>query len=315
VEIVMDSTPAVSLALPVYDQILTDYDDERRALWCYFHPHPRPTFNLALLAEIHDIQRRLSAQPGSPIVSDSDAGPIQYIIQASAIPGVFNLGGDLELFAQLIERRDRAGLLDYGHRCVDAVYQNAIHYGVPGMTTIALVQGLALGGGFESALSSNILVAERSARFGFPEILFNLFPGMGALNLLARRVNLNQAERLVASGENYTAGQLHEMGIVDIVADDGEGMHAVRDYIQRHGRSRNGLLGIRHARDRLQPIERDELLDICEIWVDTALRVGKRDLRTMQRVAAAQLRRVGQAPATPPEPHPDRSGLSRLGLL
>lgn len=294
----MDSTTGISLAFPSYDQLLTDYDAERRALWCYFDAHPRPTFNLDLLADIHDVQRRLCAQLHTPVVTDPDAGPIQYIIQASATPGVFNLGGDLELFAQLIEHRDRAGLLDYGQRCVDAVYQNAIHYGVPGVTTIALVQGLALGGGFESALSSNVLIAERSARFGFPEILFNLFPGMGALNLLARRVELHQAERLVASGENYSAEQLHELGIVDIVVEDGEGMHAVRDYIQRHRRARNGLLGIRHARERLQPIEREELLDICDIWVDTALRISARDLRTMQRVAAAQLRRVAQVPAT-----------------
>lgn len=303
----MDSTTGISLAFPPYDQLLTEYDAEPRALWCYFNARPRPTFNPDLLGEIHDVQRRLCAQLHTPVVADPDVGAIQYIIQASATPGVFSLGGDLELFAQLIENRDRAGLLDYGRRCVDAVFQNAIHYGVPGVTTIALVQGLALGGGFESALSSNVLIAERSSRFGFPEILFNLFPGMGALNLLARRINLHQAERLVASGETYSAEQLRDMGIVDIVVDDGNGIHAVRDYIQRHRRSPNGLLGIRHARDRLQPIAREELFDICDIWVDTALRISARDLRTMQRVASAQLRRVAHAPAAAP------TGAARTG--
>jgi DSF synthase len=59
------------------------------------------------------------------------------------------------------------------------MYENIIHLDRD-VTTIALVQGDALGGGFETALSSNVLIAERSAKLGFPEILFNLFPGMGA---------------------------------------------------------------------------------------------------------------------------------------
>ena len=49
-------------------------------------------------------------------------------------------------------------------------------------TTISLVQGDALGGGFEAALCGDIIIAEKQARFGFPEVLFNLFPGMGAYN-------------------------------------------------------------------------------------------------------------------------------------
>jgi len=47
------------------------------------------------------------------------------------------------------------------------------------LTTISLAQGDALGGGFEAALSCSVIIAERRARFGFPEVMFNLFPGMG----------------------------------------------------------------------------------------------------------------------------------------
>lgn len=271
-----------------FSQLTTFHDKKHALAWCYMHAEPRSCFTPQLLEELNGWCTLLN--------QTADKVGVKYHVIASQVPGVFNLGGDLNLFAALAERRDRNGLLQYGKACIDALHSNLVHFGRD-ITTISLVQGSALGGGFETALSSDVIIAERGSRMGFPEILFNLFPGMGALNLLARRTSLNQAERLVASGENYTAEQLHEMGIVDIVVDDGEGMHAVRDYILRHDRSRNGLLGIRHARERLQPIERDELLDICAIWVDTALRVSSRDLRTMQRVAAAQLRRVGQAPS------------------
>src|SRR3972149_4441233 len=61
-------------------------------------------------------------------------------------------------------------------------------FACPTLTTISLVQGDALGGGFETALSSDVIIAEQSAAMGLPEVLFNLFPGMGAYSLLTRRI-------------------------------------------------------------------------------------------------------------------------------
>ena len=96
------------------------------------------------------------------------------------MPGVYNLGGDLALFRDAIGRHDRDALLAYGHACIDNVFAWATNFGQP-LTTIALVEGDAMGGGFESALSASFLVAEESARLGFPEILFNLFPWYGSI--------------------------------------------------------------------------------------------------------------------------------------
>ena len=96
---------------------------------------------------------------------------------ASDVPGVFNLGGDLDLFRQHIMAGDRGGLLRYAKACIEVLYGNIINLGRD-LTTVSLVQGDALGGGFEAALSSNVLIAERNAKLGLPEVLFNLFPGM-----------------------------------------------------------------------------------------------------------------------------------------
>ena len=63
------------------------------------------------------------------------------------------------------------------------------NFGLP-IVTISLVRGNALGGGFEIALSGDVIIAERSAMMGFPEILFNCFPGMGAFQTLSSRVGL-----------------------------------------------------------------------------------------------------------------------------
>src|SRR5260221_14556362 len=123
----------------------------------------------------------------------------------------------------LIKARDRDALAHYAAMCLDNLYPRIHNYSCPTLTTISLVQGDALGGGFECALTSDVIIAEESAHMGLPEMLFNLFPGMGAYSLLSRRVGTREAERMIQSGRVMTARKLHEIGIVDVLAKDGEG--------------------------------------------------------------------------------------------
>lgn len=277
----------MSFTLPNYRHSLTHLDTERNALWHYLNPVPRPVFTQTLLSEMLDVQEHVKHHL---LRNGPDDTQIQYLVLASASPEVFSLGGDLALFAQLIRNRDRDCLTSYGRACIEVVYNYATHVGCSGLTTISLVQGSALGGGFEAALSTNVLVAERSASLGLPEILFNLFPGMGAYSLLARRLDMARAERLLSSGRQYNAAELYDLGVVDVLAEDGEGVRAVNTFIRKHGRSRNGLLAIQQVRQRLAPLAFQELEDVVMIWVDAAMRLTERDLRTMERLVAAQNR-------------------------
>jgi len=279
--------PAPGLNLPEYTQLLHEYNPQQRAIWYYMNPQPRPCFTLVLLEEILDLQQRVREYLGS---ESGRLNPVHYLVMASATPRAFSLGGDLDLFVRLIESRDREALLNYGHLCVEALYGNYSNLGVPSLTTISLVQGLALGGGFEAALGQNILIAERSAQLGFPEILFNLFPGMGAYSLLARRIEPRRAEQLLRMGDQHSARDLWNLGIVDVLAEDGEGVHTVNHYIQRHSRSRNGQQAIQQVCQRVNPLTLKELQDVVEIWVDAALRLSPRDLRMMLRLVNAQQR-------------------------
>jgi DSF synthase len=107
--------------------------------------------------------------------------------------------------------------MEYATRCINCIYARVHHYAVPDLITVSLVQGDALGGGFEAALVSDVIIAEEQARFGFPEIRFNSFPGMGAYSLLARKVGGRIAERMMLSGKRYSASTLHVWGVVDHV--------------------------------------------------------------------------------------------------
>src|SRR2546423_1402412 len=181
-------------------QLNASFDIATRAMWSRWAPEPRPCFNPSLLADIRTYYEFLSRSEGR-VQCHGDEHPIEYVVLASGIQGVFNLGGDLDLFKQLIAAHDRTGLLRYGRACIDVLYRNYIAHELRGVTTVSLVQGECLGGGFEAALSSDVIVAEKGSRFGFPEILFNMFPGMGAYSFLDRKIGQKDAESLITSGK------------------------------------------------------------------------------------------------------------------
>ncbi|MGH8726659.1 MAG: crotonase/enoyl-CoA hydratase family protein [Burkholderiales bacterium] len=267
-------------------QLKARFDGETHSMWCRWRPDPRPCFNPRLLADLRLYCDFISQSEGS-MQHENETLPIEYTVISSEVPKVFNLGGDLDLFKQLIAERDRNGLLLYGRACIDVLYQNYRAYDLP-LTTISLVQGECLGGGFECALSSDIIIAEKSSRFGFPEILFNLFPGMGAYSFLNRRIGQRAAEELLTSGKIYSADEMLAKGVVDIVREDGEGEAEIAALVKRRARSHNGMAGIAAARRRVQRLEFSELLDIVELWVDSALRLTPRDLKLMQRLVSRQ---------------------------
>ena len=260
----------------------TELDASTSALWCFMHATPRPCFSSALLAECRTVQR--SVVQGS---HDPHAPPIEFLVLASSVPGVFNLGGDLSLFMHLIQEQDRVALTAYARACIEVSYHQSIGLGLP-LTTIALVQGDALGGGFEAALACHLIVAERGAQLGLPEVLFNLFPGMGAFTFLSRRLDAVRAERLILSGRVYRAEELHEMGVVDELAEPGDGAAVVAEVIERRRRRPLAYGAMRQVRQQHHPVTYDELLSIAELWVDKALQLSPEDLRTMNRLFRAQ---------------------------
>jgi len=274
------------LELSFSPQLRAHFDKETRALWSRWSPEPRPCFNPALLADIRAFQEYLAGTAGT-IDCNGEEHPVEYVVLASDSPGVFNLGGDLDLFKQLIDARDRQGLLRYGRACIDVLFRQYIGHNLP-LTTVSLVQGECLGGGFEAALSSDVLIAEKGARFGFPEIIFNLFPGMGAYSFLERRIGQRGAEEIITSGKIYTAEEMAAQGVVDVVAENGNGEAEVAALVRRRSRSRNGFAALTQVRRRVQRIEFSELLDVVQIWVDSALKLNSRDLKLMQRLVSRQ---------------------------
>src|SRR5258708_6642283 len=262
------------------DQLRAYYLQDQRAMYSRWNPSPRPSFNAGLLADInayHDHLARSNAQ----IECEGKQHPLEYVVLASDKPGVFNLGGDLDLFKKLIGEQDRAELLRYGRACIEVLYANYTAFGLP-VSTISLVQGDALGGGFEAALSSDLIVAEKSARFGFPEILFNLFPGMGAYSFLDRRIGQRATEDTLGTGQIFSAQQMFEKGVIDSVVEDGQVEAGVAALINKRKRSQNGLVGLPRTRRRVHKLAFSEMPHLAQIWADSATRLNLRELKLTQ---------------------------------
>jgi len=269
------------------EQLEARFDAEFGVLWHFMKPKPRPVFNLQLLSELRAFHANIEQHGG--LWNNDQESRISYLVLGSKVPGIYNLGGDLTLFREAIILKDRQRLLDYGRNCIDNMYPWSRNLDLP-LTTIGLVEGDALGGGFECALSASVLVATESARMGFPEVLFNLFPGMGAYSFLARKIGRRSAEELICGGNLYTGRQLYEMGVVDVLAPDGAGEAAVYGFIKKHAKAANGRRAIEMIRREIEPVTREELLRVVEIWADAALRLTERDLRMMDRIVRAQIR-------------------------
>ena len=269
---------------PSFDNLNVEFEPRHGIYWCNMRPRERPSFTPGLLSDLADMQRSLMR------MFTGGETPVRYYVLASELPGIFNLGGDLTVLAERIRGRDRASLVRYARSCIDVLYTNAVSFHLP-VVTVALVQGDALGGGFEAALSCDVIVAEKGTRFGLPEVLFNLFPGMGAYSFLARRLGAARAEKMILSGRIYTAEELHELDVVQILAEPGMGEQAVRDFIEKGSKRHNAQSGVFRTGRRVTPLSYDELRDVSEMWVDAALGLAESDLRKMERLTTAQNRR------------------------
>lgn len=275
-----------------YPTVRVESEQASACDWLYMHADHatgvRPCFRTELM---HDMWSMLSSVATPQVHAVEARGrSLRHVVLASDAPGAFNLGGDLDLFARLIRAGDRGALLDYATRCVEGVH--LLHGGLGGdVRTIALVEGDALGGGMELALACQVIVAEEGTEMGLPEVLFGLFPGMGAYSFLTRRMPPQQAERLILEGRIFKVEELHRMGVVDVLAPRGEGARVVRQIVQQEQRAPFAHLALNRVRKVANPVTRDELMDITGIWVDAALQLGDRSLRTMERIVRAQAKR------------------------
>jgi DSF synthase len=276
----------------VYENFVCEYDPANRVMQFNMNTHPRPSFTPALMRDFRSFQKSV-VETNEAHREKEIAPPFDFLVMASAIPGVFSLGGDIGFFLECIRGGKRNTLEDYALLCIDVLYDNYSNLNQDNLRTISLIEGDALGAAFEAALSCDVIIAEKGVKIGFPEVVFNMFPGMGAYSFLSRRIAPAQVERMINTGKIYTSEALFDMGIVDVLAEPGEAKVALRQFVRKHSRSamtRNAVLAMR---DEVFPLTHDELKRIVLLWVDSAMALPDRDLKMMERLVKAQAKKMG----------------------
>lgn len=262
-----------------FTQLAGYYEEERRTVWMLLRAQPRPCFNHALIEEIMNM---------SWLVRQSGFA-VDFWVTGSLVPDMYNTGGDLRFFVECIQNGRREALRAYARACVDCVHAASRGFDT-GAITLAMVEGSALGGGFEAALAHHFVLAQRDARLGFPEIAFNLFPGMGGYSLVARRAGMKLAEELIYLGESHTAEWHEQFGLVDVLFEPGQGYVSTRTFIDTLQPKLNGVRAMLRARQRVLRLPRSELMDITEDWVDAAFCLESKDIAYMERLVMLQNR-------------------------
>ena len=262
-----------------FTQLSGYYEAERRTVWMMLRAQPRPCFNHALIEEIMNFSW-LVRQSGFRV---------DFWVTGSLVPEMYNVGGDLQFFVECLQNGRREALRAYARACVDCVHAASRGFDT-GAISLAMVEGSALGGGFEAALAHHFVLAQRDARLGFPEIAFNLFPGMGGYSLVARRSGMKLAEELIYKGESHTAEWYEQHGLVDVLFEPGQSYVSARTFIDTLAPKLNGVRAMLRARARVLQLPRSELMDITEDWVDAAFCLEPKDIAYMERLVMLQNR-------------------------
>lgn len=189
---------------------------------------------------------------------------VSVVVLASSSPRAFSVGADL---------KERAGFTTeqlLAHRDISrAAYRSVLDLPMP---TVAAVDGYALGGGLELALSCDLIVASRAAVLGLPEVSVGLVPGGGGTQLLTRRLGWSRAASLIFTAARISAESAQQLGLVDRIATTEDVRHdaiALAEQI-----AANSPVALREAKRAMRngsgrPIE--EALDIEDrSWRATA---------------------------------------------
>ena len=195
-----------------------------------------PPLNLVTLA----LTRRLGE-----VLDGLEADPAaRVLVLRGEGERAFSAGSDIKEFGDL---QAPGAVLERKLIKENQVYSQVADFPKP---TVAVVQGLAFGGGLELAVCCDLIVTETTARFALPEIKLGVFPGSGGTVRVARRIGAGRARQMIYLGEPIDAATALAWGLVDQVAEPGQAPAAARELAARLAAMPNRALQLaKHAID------------------------------------------------------------------
>jgi enoyl-CoA hydratase len=220
---------------------------------------------------LEELEKFAAALP--PLTNDAHA-----LIIHSTLKAGFSAGADLRELFQRSQGMDKAAALRGVRSFLERIHavMNALD-ALP-LTTIAAVHGVTFGGGFELALVCDLIIADKMARFCFPELRLGLIPGFGGIPRLKRDLGNALVRDLLLTGRSFNATKLQQVGLVSQVVAEGESLRVARATAVQLGKfDRRTAIA---AKKVIKPIPYEELrkeIDVfCELFAQPAVEAGLR---------------------------------------
>ncbi|HKU39328.1 MAG TPA: enoyl-CoA hydratase/isomerase family protein [Polyangiales bacterium] len=179
----------------------------------------QPPCNEIGLAMLADLER---------FVGELEASDARAVIVHSAQPSGFCAGADLRGLYAGIRDRAPADYLPELRAFIARIHGLMARIDALGCTTIGALHGVCFGGGFELALVCDVLIADRTTRFGFPELRLGIIPCFGGIPRLRRELPNALVRDLVLTGRSLSAARAHELGLVSQLVAAGEALAVAR---------------------------------------------------------------------------------------
>jgi enoyl-CoA hydratase/carnithine racemase len=231
----------------------------------------RPPANEIGLAMLGDLERFVSSLPAL------EAKASALIVHSEQKAG-FSAGADLrELYEQA--RKMEASAAAAGIReFLERIHAVLNRLDASPLTTIAAVHGVCFGGGFELALACDLIIADKMARFCFPELRLGLIPGFGGIPRLKRDLGNAVVRDLLLTGRSINATKASSVGLVSQVAAEGEALRVARATAAQATKFDRATSAA--AKQFIKPLPAEELrreIDLfCELFTRPAVMEGLR---------------------------------------
>jgi len=192
------------------------------------------------------------------------------LILYSKLKAGFCAGADLRELYQWIQQYGQAEVAKHAREYLVRIHSVMNALDESPLTTIAAVHGVTFGGGFELALTCDLIVADKMARFCFPELRLGLIPGYGGIPRLKRDLGNAIVRDLLLTGRSFNTTKAQQIGLVSQVVAEGEALRAARAtaiQIAKFDR-----ITAASAKRFIKPIPRAELLEEIDIFCELLTR-------------------------------------------
>ena len=198
------------------------------------------------------------------------------VILYSALKPGFGAGADLREFYQWVQQYGQTEVATHARAYLERIHSVMNALDASPLTTIAAVHGVTFGGGFELALTCDLIIADKMARFCFPELRLGLIPGFGGIPRLKRDLGNAVVRDLLLTGRSFNAQKAQQIGLVSQVVAEGEALRAARATAVQLGKFARQTAVT--AKKFIKPIPYDELkmeIDLfCELFPRPAVQAG-----------------------------------------